>query len=293
LREDDISGSIPPRIKIRGILETAMKKVRSLFLVLVVLLSLFVSVTGLVAKVNLASRILQILFLPVTAYLLYVLVEHVTKKTPIFDQKSGWRRGIIYYCFILTTALVSVGFFSAGNLPQLISALIFSPMAIYFLIIVLPHRKTAFPIPGIGKAMKVVDLKSLTAPAAKIDIDRRNFLKLIGSAGILAVILGLFSKRPGIPSFLGNVEALEPLTLKNTSGNIIDPAENSPTSGYNISQIDDSTPAYFGFVNKDGAWFIMREGEDDAFRYAKGENNFTTNWESRAKLNYDYFDRVY
>lgn len=35
MREDDISGSIPPRIKIRGILETAMKQIILLFLLLV------------------------------------------------------------------------------------------------------------------------------------------------------------------------------------------------------------------------------------------------------------------
>lgn len=35
MREDDISGSIPPRIKIRGILESAMKQIILLFLLLV------------------------------------------------------------------------------------------------------------------------------------------------------------------------------------------------------------------------------------------------------------------
>lgn len=271
-----------------------MKTVRSLFLVFVTLLSLFVSVTGLTTNIDLAARILQILFLPVTVYLLYVLIEHVFKKTSVFDQKSGLRRVLIYYCFIMTTVLIIVGFFSAMNLPQLISALIFSPMAIYFLLLVLPRRKTAFPIPVIKKvASEIQAVEALAQPSETVDTDRRNFLKLIGSAGILAVILGLFSRRSGIPSFLGNADSGEPLTLKNASGNVIDPAENSPTSGYNISQIDDSTPAYFGFVNKDGAWFIMREGEDDAFRYAKGDNNFTKSWESRAKLNYDYFDKVY
>ena len=271
-----------------------MKTVRSLFLILVTLLALFVSVTGLFAQIDLAGRILQILFLPVTVYLLYVLIEHAIKKTPVFDQKSGWRQVLTYYCFIVTAALVGVSFFSALNLPQLISAVLFSPMAIYFLLLVWPHRKMAFPTPIIKKATgKLIALEPATEPTSKLDNDRRNFLKLIGSAGILAIILGLFSRRPGISNFMGNVDAGEPITLKNASGNIIDPAESSPTSGYNISQIDDSTPAYFGFVNKDGAWFIMREGEDDAFRYAKGGNNFNTNWDSRAKLNYNYFDRVF
>ena len=263
-----------------------MKIVRSLFLILVTLLSLFVSVTGLFAEIDLASRILHILFLPVAAYFIYVLVEHILHKTPVFDQKTGFRRVLIYYCFIVTAAVVIVSFISSLNFPQFLSSLLFSPMAIYFLLLVWPRRKEALPL-------KQSELKSLLAPVPKLDVDRRNFLKLIGSAGILADIWGLFSKRGGISSFLGNTDAFESITLKNTSGNVINPAENSPTDGYNISQIDDSIPSYFGFVNKDGGWFIMREGEDSAFRYVKGDGNFTVNWSNRAKLNYSYFDKVF
>jgi hypothetical protein len=133
----------------------------------------------------------------------------------------------------------------------------------------------------------------MLAPAAKIDLDRRNFLKLLGSAGILAVILGLFSRRSGIPSFWGGVGSFESLTIKDSSGNVIDPAESSPTEGYNISQIDDSVPAHFGFVNKDGAWFIMKECEDGAYLYCKGEKDFAKNWESRTKLTYNNFEEVF
>jgi len=272
-----------------------MKTVRStFFLILVTLLSLFVSITGLVAKIDLAARILQMLFLPVTAYLIYVLVEHILHKTPVFGQKTGFRRVIVYYCFIVTTTVVSLSFLSSLNISQFVSSLIFSPMAVYFLLLVWPRRKEALLL---SKSPRTTDRqsesKSLLAPAPKLDVDRRNFLKLIGGAGILAVILGLFSKRSGVPSFLGNVDNLESVTLKDTSGNVINPAENSPTEGYNISQIDDSMPSYFGFVNKDGAWFIMREGEDEAFLYTKGDANFTANWSSRTKLKYNYFDSVF
>jgi len=117
-------------------------------------------------------------------------------------------------------------------------------------------------------------------------------LKLIGSAGILALILGLFGRRGGIPNLLGNAN-LDSVALKDTSGNIVNPAQDSPTDGYSISQIDDSVPSYFGFVNKEGSWFIMREGEDSAFRYVKGDTNFGTSWASRSKLNYNYFDKVF
>lgn len=261
-----------------------MKTVRSLFLILVTVLSLFVSISGFASKIDPAARILQILFLPVTVYLIYVSVEHVLNKTSVFDQKTGLRRAVIYYCFIITTAVVGISFLSSLDFPQFISSLIFSPMAIYFLLLVWPRRKEALPL----------ESKSLLAPAAKLDVNRRDFLKLIGSAGIMAVILGLFSKRSGIGNFLGNpVSSFESVTLKDPLGNVISPAQTSPTDGYNISQVDDSMPSYFGFVNKDGGWFIMREGEDSAFRYVRGDNNFTINWTNRSKLDYNYFDRVF
>jgi len=262
-----------------------MKAFRSLFLILVTLLSLFVSITGVTARIDFAARFLQILFLPVTAYLLYILAEHILAKTPVFDQKTGFRRALIYYCFIVTATVVGVSFFASRNLPQVVSSLVFSPMAIYFLILVWPHRKGALPL-------KKSEFKLLPATEPKVDVNRRDFLKLIGSAGILALILGLFGRRGGIPNLLGNAN-LDSVALKDTSGNIVNPAQDSPTDGYSISQIDDSVPSYFGFVNKEGSWFIMREGEDSAFRYVKGDTNFGTSWASRSKLNYNYFDKVF
>ena len=270
-----------------------MRIFRSLFLILVTLLSLFVSITGFVAKIDLAARILQILFLPVTAYLFYILAEHILTKTPVFDQKTGLRRALIYYCFIVTTTVVGVGFLSSRNFPQVVSSLVFSPMAIYFLLLVWPHRKAALLLPiGAKTASKKSEFKLLPATEPKIDVNRRDFLKLIGSAGILALILGLFGRRGGIGNLLGNVN-LESVALKDTAGNIVNPAQDSPTDGYSISQVDDSVPAYFGFVNKEGAWFVMREGEDSSFRYVKGDTNFGINWTSRSKLNYNYFDKVF
>ena len=253
-----------------------MKTAKSTFLIFVTLLSLFVSVSGMGAKIDTTGRILQILFLPVTGYLLYVLARHLFIKAPVFDQKTGLARVLIYYCFIVSTAVVAISFLSSVDLPEFLSALIFSPMAIYFLLLVWPNKKQA-----------------LVSPTPNIDTNRRDFLKLIGSAGILALIMGLFGRRGGISPIMGGNIETESITLKNVSGNVINPAENSPTDGYSISQIDDSVPAYFGFVNKNGGWFIMREGEDSAYRYAKGESNFTQSWANRLKLDYNYFDKVF
>jgi hypothetical protein len=263
-----------------------MKTAKSIFLIFVTLLSLFVSISGLGSEADPVSRIFQILFLPVSGYLIYVLIRHIFSKAPVFDQKTGLARILVYYCFIITTAVVSVSFLSSVDLPQFLSALIFSPMAIYFLFLVLPQRKHALPF-------KKSEIESIIEPAPNLDVNRRDFLKLIGSAGILAVIMGLFGRRGGISPIMSSDTGLESITLKDTMGNAINPAENSPTDGYSISQIDDSVPSYFGFINKDGGWFIMREDEDSAYRYTKGEKDFTPNWKNRVKLDYNYFDKVF
>ena len=129
-------------------------------------------------------------------------------------------------------------------------------------------------------------------PKQRFDVDRRDFLKLIGTAGVLAFIFSLFSRR-GVP-FFGSTTAIGTASLLDSSGQKINPAEKSPTDSYFISETDDSAPtAYFGFVNNHGQWYIMKEGVDGSFRYAKGETDFNGNWLKRDSLNYDYFNNVF
>jgi hypothetical protein len=63
--------------------------------------------------------------------------------------------------------------------------------------------------------------------------------------------------------------------------------------GYFISdKDDDATPNYYGFVDKDGNWYILKETVSagaDTYRYAKGTTGYTTAWTGRAGLTYDYF----
>ena len=94
-------------------------------------------------------------------------------------------------------------------------------------------------------------------------------------------------------AFFGSVPGPGTVSLKDTSGAQIDPAIKTPTDGYKISQIDDSSPAFYGFIDKTGAWFIMKEDSTGAYRYAKGSSSFSTNWTNRAILSYDYFDAIF
>lgn len=67
--------------------------------------------------------------------------------------------------------------------------------------------------------------------------------------------------------------------------------------GYQIAnKDDDASPNYYGFTNSKGEWYILQEtisAGNDTYRYAKGLNNFSTNWTNRVSLSYDYFNIVF
>jgi hypothetical protein len=131
-------------------------------------------------------------------------------------------------------------------------------------------------------------------PQGISDDNRRLFLKLVGSTGLSIVIMAIFGKKSAQAAFFGSVPGPGTVSVKDSTGATIDPAEKQSTDGYEISQVDDSTtPAYYGFVHKTGAWYITKEDATGAYRYAKGAVDFATSWTSRAGLTYDYFDAIF
>ena len=66
-----------------------------------------------------------------------------------------------------------------------------------------------------------------------------------------------------------------------------------PTAGYKISDIDESgTTAYYGYLDKNGNWYIM-EVTGTTVRYFKGAEDYTTSWTGRALLGYGYFNAIF
>lgn len=67
-------------------------------------------------------------------------------------------------------------------------------------------------------------------------------------------------------------------------------ASSSPTATFLLADEDETaTYSYTGFQDKDGRWYIVRESlASGAYRYASGNNNYTTNWTNRASLTYNY-----
>lgn len=210
----------------------------------------------------------------------------------------------IYYCFILTSIMTIAGLLGATSYAQVISAILFLPLTLYFLKTVMPRKRHALILQRTENVQIVTPGKKLTKKKVSepepeplklqksFDVDRRMFIKLIGSAGISIFLLSIFTQKAH-GAFFGSVPGPGTVALKDTTGAQIDPAIKAPTDGYKISEIDDSSPAYYGFINKDGAWFILKEDSAGTYRYTKGSSNFSTNWTGRAGLTYDYFHNVF
>lgn len=67
----------------------------------------------------------------------------------------------------------------------------------------------------------------------------------------------------------------------------------SELGSYEISDTDDDAePNYYGYLKSSGEWYIMKE-ESGTYRYAKGDDGYTTAWTARASQSYDYFDGVF
>lgn len=212
-------------------------------------------------------------------------------------------RILIYYSFFICLFLTIVGVFSAKNTNQLLTSFIYLPLIFYFGTKILHIMIKKSPNKNVTKN-KNYSIQSSSSnfqkaivpeeiPMGVADNDKRLFLKLIGSTGVSLLFMALFTKKAQA-AFFGSVPGPGVVAIKDSAGNKIDPAEKNPTDGYEITEIDDSgSPAYYGFVKKTGAWYIMLEDSSGGYRYAKGSSDFAISWTGRALLSYDYFNSIF
>src|SRR3989344_1275622 len=201
--------------------------------------------------------------------------------------------------FAIVSLVVVMAFVTATTYIQLAVAIILYPPLVYFSFKIFP-RKTRSLLKKTGNRNPIsgeIGGKSETGKRENIsitDIDKRAFLKLIGGTGLILFLMSIFNKNTG-GLFPGIAPAGSGLTLlKDSAGNKIDPAQNQPLDGYRISEVDDNIIAFYGFINKNGAWFIMKGDEDTgSFRYARGNSDFPGNWARRENLQYDYFYKLF
>ncbi len=129
------------------------------------------------------------------------------------------------------------------------------------------------------------------------DPKRRDFLKKIGGVGLGILAYSILNPREAGAAFFGGVPGPGTVAIKDTTDTKIDPAISSPTDAFGISEIDDGDPAYYGFINKAGYWYILQEDEtagDFSYRYLKGgPNDFPAKWTGRGGWTYEYFNQIF
>lgn len=209
---------------------------------------------------------------------------------------------LIYYSFFICLFLTLVGIFSAKNTSQLLTSFIYLPLIFYFGTKMLRFLKPSPKKQTVKKKIKTlqtVNAENQIAIEPEIvpgvaDHDKRLFLKLIGSTSFSLLLMALFTKKAQASFFGSAPVGPGTVAIKDIAGNKIDPAEKNPTDGYEITEIyDSSTPAYYGFVKKTGAWYIMQEDATGAYRYSKGDTGFSIAWTGKALLTYGYFNTVF
>ncbi|MBI1864014.1 hypothetical protein HYS03_02275 [Candidatus Woesebacteria bacterium] len=200
------------------------------------------------------------------------------------------RKFLVYSSFLISSLVVIAMFVTATTYVQLAVAIVLYPGLVYFALKAFldkDHKMSKLSI------VKVKPSVSIQKEEEVSDIDKRGFLKVIGAAGLSFFLFSILGKRTQVP-FFGKVTGPATTALEDINGNKIDPAQLQPTDGYRISEIDDNVITYYGFTNKDGKWFIMREDTDtSSFRYTKGDSGFPGNWDKRVQLRYDYFHNVF
>jgi len=197
---------------------------------------------------------------------------------------------LIFYIGLIVSGLVIIGMFiTATSYLQLVVAVISYPLFIYFGSRLFPYR---FSRAGQQKALAIPH-SPISTPKSKggiADIDKRDFLKLIGTAGISFFLFSLFSRKKEIP-FIGQMTGQRVPVTPSPDG---DKIGTGPTDDYQITEIDEGAIAYYGFTDVEGAWFIMKEDSDSgSFRYSQGNGSFSQNWAKRENLKYDYFYRTF
>ena len=198
---------------------------------------------------------------------------------------------VIFYSFLISTFMTVAGFMDTKSYPELISAVIFFPIAFYFGMLILPKKRQAKIV--IDPVLDIIPDSLNKVKNKDYDPERRKFLKLIGAAVGSLFLMTIFTKSTEA-AFFGSMPGPGTVAVKNLAGAQINPAEQKPTDGYNITEIDDLlTDTYYGYVNKDGAWYIQKETASGAYRYIKGTTDFTTNWTGRTGLTYDYFNNIF
>lgn len=205
-----------------------------------------------------------------------------------------------FYNFGILLAILATTLTNAKSLAQFLLPLFLVPLVIY-LSRDIKRKSTRKNANNTVFASDMAKTKAEPALVGEVlptpgvsDDNRRIFLKLVGSTGLSLIFMAVLGKKSAQAAFFGSVPGPGAVSIKDSAGNAIDPAEKQSTDGYEISEVDDSgATSYYGFVDKTGAWYITKEDATGGYRYSKGASDFATGWAGRTGLTYGYFDAIF
>ena len=100
---------------------------------------------------------------------------------------------ILTYCtFVIVTLDVIIAFVTARTYPQLVVAIAFYPLLVYFAFKVFPRKRSQ-----VAYKEHLAPIQPVAENA--VDDDKRAFLKLLGVSGFSLLLYSIFIKRPQVP----------------------------------------------------------------------------------------------
>jgi hypothetical protein len=200
------------------------------------------------------------------------------------------KKVLTYISFAVASIAIVLMFVTAQTYEQLVVAILSYPILAYLSLNLFKKKTRVIQTNTLENPPQAIQVEE-EVQSDSFDLDKRAFLKLLGAAGMSFFFFSLFKGR-GTPLGLGSSGGAT--IIENTSGQKINPAEKKPTDGYYISEIDDGDISFFGYINTEGAWYIMRQdNHSTSIRYVRGESDFAGSWSRRSDLSYDYFHNIF
>jgi hypothetical protein len=262
--------------------------------------SYFLFLAGIRNFRTLPDLLLILIIAPVTLFFIVSIVKGLKFFSKINHERLfSVLQGLKYFSLVNSLLLFSIAVYGSIFHFEFAFILMIVPLPLFFTLTVFGNRENEISevieekVERKKFSLKTFQENEKLKEGSVGEPMRRKFIKILGGAGIGFLLMSLINPRKAEASFFGSVPGPGTVSIKDSTGAKIDPAIKSPTDAYGISQIADTTPAYYGFVNKSGAWYITREEEDGSYRYFKGLTDFATNWANRNILSYDYFNTTF
>jgi len=71
------------------------------------------------------------------------------------------------------------------------------------------------------------------------------------------------------------------------------PAKEETLQSIADAKYTDDDGTYISYLNRDGSWLIMKLLESGGARWARGSSDYASAWESRAELEYKYYNLIF